>query len=209
MSTVISAGDALLLRDQDLLCPVARPRKIVCIGLNYRAHAMESGMELPPKPVFFPKWDNSLTGPFDDVPLPAASKAVDWEAELVFVFGKRCRAGAAKDGAAVVFGYAAANDVSMRDFQFHTSQWGPGKCWDGATPVGPVVVSADELGGIRPNLAIRGLLNGEVVQGSRTADLIFGVGEGRRARQLGHRLPAGRQLGIAVCLALDLSALCP
>ncbi len=172
----IIPGEGLKLNDADLLCPLARPRKIVCIGLNYRAHAAESGMPLPEKPIFFPKWDNSLTGPFDDIPLPNASSSVDWEAELAFVFGRRCRNVAAGDAASVVFGYTAANDVSMRDFQFHTSQWGPGKCWDGATPVGPVVVSADELGGAHPNLAICGLHNGAMVQDSRTDDLIFGIG---------------------------------
>jgi acylpyruvate hydrolase len=172
----IESAESIVLQDSDLLCPLARPRKIVCIGLNYRAHAAESGMEPPAQPVFFPKWDNGLTGPFDDVPLPAASSAIDWEAELAFVFGRRCRNVAARAAGSVVFGYTAANDVSMRDFQFHTSQWGPGKCWDRATPVGPVVVSEDELGGAHPNLAIRGLLNGKVVQESRTDDLIFDVG---------------------------------
>jgi acylpyruvate hydrolase len=154
---------------------VARPRKLICIGLNYRAHAAESNAEIPKYPILFPKWDNAIAGPFEDIPLPAASKAVDWEAELAFVIGKRCRNVAAADAGSVVFGYTAANDVSMRDFQFQGSQWAPGKAWDKACPLGPAVVTIDEAGGPEPDLAIRGLLNGEVVQDSRTNDLIFGV----------------------------------
>ena len=171
----IEHGEGISFHEQDILSAVARPRKIVCIGLNYRLHALESGSEIPSHPVLFPKWDNALTGPFDDIPLPRASHRVDWESELTFVFGRRCRNVQAADAASVVFGFTAANDVSMRDFQFHTSQWAPGKCWDRSTPVGPVVLSADELGGAHPDLAIRGRLNGEIVQDSRTNDLIFGV----------------------------------
>src|SRR5206468_2445331 len=125
----IQPGRGLALREQDTLCLTARPRKIVCIGLNYRAHAAESNAPIPKYPVLFPKWDNALTGPFDDIPLPAESRAVDWEAELTFVFGRRCRRVKAADAASVLFGYTAANDVSMRDWQFHTNQWAPGKCW--------------------------------------------------------------------------------
>jgi acylpyruvate hydrolase len=173
----IVPGQHVTVRDADLLSPVARPRKLVCIGLNYRAHAEESGAELPRKPIIFPKWDNCITGPFDDIPLPPESKAVDWESELAFVFGRQCRRVKAADAASVVFGFTAANDVSMRDYQFHTSQWGPGKCWDRSTPLGPVVVTPEEVGGATPDLAIRGFLNGKMEQDSRTNDLIFGVGE--------------------------------
>jgi acylpyruvate hydrolase len=105
------------------------------------------------------------------------SSFVDWESELALVFGRRCRRVAAGDAADVVYGYTVANDVSMRDFQRHTTQFAPGKAWDGATPVGPALVPAGALGGIAPDLAIRGALNGDVVQDSRTSDLIFGVGE--------------------------------
>lgn len=173
----VSAGQRVQVSDDRLLSPLQRPRKIVCIGLNYRAHALETGMALPNHPVIFPKWDNAIARPFDDIPLPAASSAVDWEAELAFVFSRTCRNVPAGDAESVVFGYTSANDVSMRDFQFHTSQWGPGKCWDRALPLGPVLVTADELGGVHPDLAIRGLLNGETKQDSRTSDLIFGVPE--------------------------------
>lgn len=159
----------------NLLSVAAWPRKIVCIGRNYRLHAEESGAELPALPILFPKWATALAGPYDDISLPPESDQVDWESELAFVFGRRCRRVREADAADVVFGYTAANDVSMRDFQFHTSQWAPGKTWDRSTPVGPVLVSADELGGVHPSLAITGRLNGEVVQSSRTSELIFGI----------------------------------
>jgi len=173
----ITPGQPIQVRDEQLLSPVGRPRKIIGIGLNYRDHAAEAGLQPPPYPTIFPKWDNGIAGPYDDIPLPPESQQVDWEAELAFVFGRRCRRVAAADAANVVFGYTAANDVSMRDFQFQTTQWGPGKCWDRATPVGPVVVTSDELGGALPDLAIRGLLNGQLMQNSRTSDLIFGIGQ--------------------------------
>jgi len=171
----IASGPGLALGERDFLSVVARPRKIVCIGLNYRSHAAETGAELPERPILFPKWDNALTGPHDDVPLPAESDAVDWEAELAFVFGRQCRRVPAADAASVVFGFTAANDLSMRDYQRHTSQWAPGKAWDRGTSVGPVVVDVAEIGGVTPDLAIRGRHNGELVQDSRTDDLVFGV----------------------------------
>ncbi|MHB8577941.1 MAG: fumarylacetoacetate hydrolase family protein [Dehalococcoidia bacterium] len=167
----------ITVADADLLSPVARPRKIVCIGLNYRQHAEETGAQLPEHPIIFPKWDNAIAGPFEEIPLPTVSQRVDWEAELTFVFGKTCRHVAAADAGSVIFGFTCANDVSVRDYQNHTSQWGAGKCWDKAAPLGPVIVSCDELDGVSPNLAIRGILNGEQKQDSRTNDLIFSVPE--------------------------------
>jgi acylpyruvate hydrolase len=162
---------------QQLLSVVANPRKIICIGLNYRLHAEESGNPLPKRPMLFAKWPTALTGPYDDVPLPPESALVDWESELAFVFGRRCRRVSAAAASTVVFGYTAANDVSMRDFQSHTTQFTAGKAWDRATAVGPVLVPAAELGGVEPNLAITGTLNGDVLQNSRTNDLIFGIPE--------------------------------
>jgi acylpyruvate hydrolase len=160
-----------------LLSVVGRPAKIVCIGLNYRLHAEESGAAVPPQPMLFPKWATALTGPYDDIPLPPESEFVDWEAELAFVFGRRCRRVPAVDAGGVVFGYTVANDTSMRDYQTHTTQFAAGKAWERATPVGPYLIAAGALGGARPDLAIRGRLNGGLVQDSRTNDLIFGVGD--------------------------------
>ena len=160
-----------------LLPVVGRPGKVICIGRNYGAHAAERGAEVPSHPMLFPKWATALTGPYDDIPLPPESSEVDWESELAFVIGTRCRRVRAEAAAGVVFGYTAANDVTMRDFQRHTQQFTAGKTWDRSTPLGPVIVSADECGGATPDLAIRGRLNGDTLQDSRTSDLIFSVSE--------------------------------
>lgn len=173
----ITSGAELELSEANMLSVVARPRKVIGIGLNYRAHAAETGADLPARPVVFPKWDNAIAGPYDDIPLPPESSLVDWEAELAFVFSRQCRRVAVADAASVVFGFTAANDLSMRDYQNHTSQWGPGKSWDRGTPVGPVIVDTDQIGSITPDLAIRGRRNGELVQDSRTSDLIYGIPE--------------------------------
>ena len=172
----IAPGRVLDNAGQQLLEPVGNPPKVICIGLNYRMHAEESEAPIPAHPMVFAKWRTALTHPGADIPLPSESEFVDWEAELAIVIGRRCRRVPAQDADAVVFGYTAANDVSMRDFQAHTEQFTAGKTWDRATPLGPAVVSADALGGAHPDLAIGGRLNGEAVQASRTSDLIFGVG---------------------------------
>src|SRR5689334_1181454 len=99
-----------------LLPVVGRPGKVICIGRNYGAHAAERGAEVPPYPMLFPKWHTSLAGPHDDIPLPPESSEPDWEAELAFVFGRRARRVRAEDAADFVFGFTAANDVTMRDF---------------------------------------------------------------------------------------------
>jgi acylpyruvate hydrolase len=174
-AAAIEAGDAVTPDDGTRLGAVGSPSKVVCIGLNYRLHAEESGAPLPGHPMLFPKWDTSLTEPGSDIELPPESSFVDWESELVVVFGKRCRRVLAAEADQVVFGYTIANDVSMRDFQNHTGQFTAGKAWDRSTPVGPVVVPLAEAGGIEPDLAIQGRLNGELVQDSRTSDLIFSI----------------------------------
>lgn len=173
----IEPGAEVELDAERLLPVVGRPGKVICIGLNYRAHAAETGRPPPDHPMLFPKWHTSLTGPYADVPLPPESDRVDWESELAFVFSRPARRVPAADAAEVVFGYTAANDVSMRDFQRHTAQYTAGKAWDRSTPLGPVLVSAGDCGGTAPDLAISGRLNGETVQDSRTSDLIFGVPE--------------------------------
>ena len=160
-----------------LLPVVGRPGKVICIGRNYGAHAAERGADVPAHPMLFPKWHTSLAGPNDDIPLPPESSEPDWEAELAFVFGRRARRVPAADAADYVFGFTAANDVTMRDFQRHTQQFTAGKAWDRSTPIGPVLATTDELGGVSPDLAIRGRLNGDTMQDSRTGDLIFPVPE--------------------------------
>ncbi len=162
------------LNQTQLLAPVARPRKIICIGLNYRRHAEEVGLEIPKAPPIFAKWDNAIAGPYDDVVLPPGSKFVDWESELTVVIGRRCKDVAEAEAGSVIFGYTCANDVSARDWQNETSQWGAGKCSDGFAPLGPWVVTVDELGA-SPDVAIRGYLDGELMQNSRTSDFIYNV----------------------------------
>jgi acylpyruvate hydrolase len=170
----IETGDAVA--PGALLPVVGRPGKIICIGRNYGAHAAERGAAVPDHPMLFPKWHTTLTGPHDDIPLPPESSEPDWEAELAFVFGRRARRVRAEDAADYVFGFTAANDVTMRDFQRHTQQFTAGKAWDRSTPLGPALVTVDELGGgASPDLAIHGRLNGELMQDGRTSDLIFSV----------------------------------
>jgi acylpyruvate hydrolase len=173
----VGAGAPAAVEDAQLLPVVGRPRKIICIGRNYGAHAAERGADVPAHPMLFAKWATSLTAPYADIPLPPESKEVDWESELAFVFGRRARRVSPQDAAAVVFGYTAANDVTMRDFQRHTQQFTAGKAWDRSTPLGPSLVTADTCGGVAPDLAIHGRLNGELVQDGRTSDFIFGVPE--------------------------------
>jgi acylpyruvate hydrolase len=174
----ITAGDAIEAPDQDLLSPVGRPGKVICIGQNYLDHVHEGGRDAgPAHPDLFPKWHTCLTGPYSEVPLPPESDQIDYESELAVVIGVRARRIAAEDVKRVVFGYTAANDGSVRDFQFHTSQRTAGKAWDSLTPLGPVVVPAEQLGGVRPDLAIGGRFDGQAVQDDRTANLLFGVPE--------------------------------
>ena len=174
-SVPVVPGREVEVSPDELLSVVGAPRKIVCIGLNYRMHAAESGVQPPTHPMLFAKWATSLTGPYDDIALPAESSFVDWESELAFIFGRRARRVSRADAASVVFGYTIANDVSMRDFQMNTSQFLAGKAWDRATPLGPAVVTVGDVGGIEPDLSITGSLNGSVVQNSRTSDLLFSV----------------------------------
>lgn len=174
----ITAGEAVDAPDRALLSPVSRPGKIICVGRNYLDHVHEGGLDTaPPYPDLFPKWHTSLTGPYSDVPLPVESDQIDYESELAVVIGRRARRVAIEDVADVVFGFTAANDGSVRDFQFHTAGRTAGKAWDSLTPVGPVVVPAGQLGGVRPDLSITGLFDGQVVQDDRTANLLFGVPE--------------------------------
>ena len=174
----IEAGTPIHAPDNRLLSPVGRPGKIICVGQNYLMHVREGGREAgPAHPDLFAKWHTSLAAPFADVALPPESEQVDYESELAVVIGVRARRITAEDSRRVVFGYTAANDGSVRDFQFHTAQRTAGKAWDGLTPLGPVVVPAQELGGARPDLAITGTLDGKAVQDDRTSQLLFGVPE--------------------------------
>ncbi|PFG39407.1 2-keto-4-pentenoate hydratase/2-oxohepta-3-ene-1,7-dioic acid hydratase in catechol pathway [Georgenia soli] len=157
--------------------PVARPSAIVCIGMNYAAHARESGAEPPSSPVVFLKTPNTLAGPDDVASIPRNSTRTDWEVELGVVIGRRASYLADREEAlAHVAGYVAANDLSERTFQLDDSggQWSKGKCAPGFSPLGPWLVPADEVDPSR--LRLRSWVNGEIRQDSTTADMIFGVG---------------------------------
>ncbi|MBB6730662.1 fumarylacetoacetate hydrolase family protein [Cohnella zeiphila] len=155
---------------------LARPNKIVCIGLNYRRHAEETNSPIPSSPIVFHKFNNALTAHQADVYLPRTSVKVDYEAELAIVIGRRIKDAAKERALDSVFGYCCANDLSARDLQMRTSQWALGKCCDGFAPLGPYLVTADEVG--NPNdLRIRCEVNGEVRQDSNTSDMIFACDE--------------------------------
>jgi 2-keto-4-pentenoate hydratase/2-oxohepta-3-ene-1,7-dioic acid hydratase in catechol pathway len=158
----------------DLLPPLTRPGKIICIGLNYRAHAEELGNEPPDTPAFFAKFANALTPPGAAVKLPAWSDKVDYEAEVAFVISDRCKDVGPEDAMRHVAGYMLFNDLSARDYQFKTPQWMPGKTFDGAAPCGPALVTPDEAGP-HDAIGIELHLNGELMQKSSTADLVHSV----------------------------------
>jgi 2-keto-4-pentenoate hydratase/2-oxohepta-3-ene-1,7-dioic acid hydratase in catechol pathway len=157
-----------------LLPPVPDPSKIVCIGLNYRDHAAEVGMALPEHVTVFAKWPNTLIGDGAPIVIPAESHRVDYEAELAFVIGTRARHVAEAEAYSVIAGYTCMNDVSVRDYQMRTSQWTLGKVFDTHGPCGPVLVTRDEI--LDPHaLRIRCSIDGETLQDSSTAQLVFGI----------------------------------
>jgi acylpyruvate hydrolase len=156
----------------DLAPVVPRPPKIVCLGLNYEPHIREMGHDQPEVPTLFAKYTRALIGPRDPIVLPRAAQLVDWEAELAFVIGQPARH--ADDAAArrAIAGYTVCNDVSMRDWQGRTSQWLQGKTFERSTPLGPVLVTPDEVDDAR-DLALRCEVDGVVRQDARTSDLVF------------------------------------
>jgi 2-keto-4-pentenoate hydratase/2-oxohepta-3-ene-1,7-dioic acid hydratase in catechol pathway len=162
------------LGDVRLLAPVPRPQKVMAIGLNYADHIEESGQPKPERQIWFSKLPNSINAPFDPIQIPKVSSAVDYEAELVFVIGRRCRHVKKEDAAGVVFGYCAGNDVSARDWQFQTPQWLLGKSFDTHAPFGPWIATVDEIGDPH-TLGIRCLVNGQTRQNSNTRNLVFNV----------------------------------
>ncbi len=155
------------------MLPIERPGKIVCVGLNYRDHAEEQGVELPTAPLLFAKWPNALIGPGDPIVIPPAVTKCDYEAELGVVLGTRVSRVSKENALEAVRGYVCANDVSARDLQFGDGQWTRGKSVDTFCPVGPLVPAADIPD--PHDLRIRAIVSGEVLQDSTTANLIFGV----------------------------------
>ena len=158
------------------VAPIPEPRKIICIGLNYRDHAEESGMAIPALPIIFSKFSTCVIGSGDAIRIPRGSTQVDYEAELAVVIGRTAKNVAAADAMDHVFGYTNFNDVSARDFQFTDGQWQRGKSCDTFAPIGPFVATVDEISDPH-QLNIRFRLNGETLQDSNTCQLIFKIPE--------------------------------
>ena len=152
------------------------PGKIICVGLNYRDHAEETGAELPTAPLLFAKWPNTLIGPGEPIVIPPEATQVDYEAELGVVIGRRARRVPEAQALDAVRGYICVNDVSARDLQFADGQWTRGKSPDSFCPVGPRLVPREEVADPQA-LAIRCLVNGQVLQDSSTAQMVFSVAE--------------------------------
>jgi len=159
------------LEEVRLEAPVLRPRKILAVGLNYADHIAESGMKPPGFPTIFNKQVTSVTGPYDPIHLPRISHALDYEGELAFVIGRRCRHVPRERAPEVIAGYLALDDVSVRDWQLRTPTWTMGKSFDTHCPMGPWIVTADELGDPHA-LGIRTWVNGELRQDSNTKELV-------------------------------------
>jgi acylpyruvate hydrolase len=167
-------GAAVPLEPARLLRPVLEPGAVVCVGLNYRTHILEMGRELPTEPTLFSKLPRSLTDPYADVELPAASTKWDYEAELAIVIGSGGRNIAYEDAWSHVAGLTILNDVTARDYQRRTIQWFAGKTFQRSTPVGPWIVTPDELGDLSER-ELRLTVNGEERQRAKLGDLVFDV----------------------------------
>ncbi|MCX4427040.1 fumarylacetoacetate hydrolase family protein [Streptomyces mirabilis] len=171
-----TGGDAMTyaLDGAEYAPVVPQPSKVVCVGLNYRNHIQEMGRDLPEHPTLFAKFADALIGAGDDILRPDETDQFDWEVELAVVVGKRVRRARGREAEQAIAGFTVLNDITCRDWQFRTREWLQGKMWDSSTPVGPYLVTPDELpGGVRPALDVRLTVDGEVVQSDTTADLLF------------------------------------
>jgi len=180
---LLASGDGASVRERAGAAPVPaaeadfaplviNPSKIICVGLNYRTHIAETGRDLPEYPTLFAKFAETLMGPNDDLAIPAVSEKVDWEVELAVVIGTPVYRAGTDDALAAIAGYATSNDVSMRDWQRRTLQWQAGKMFQHSTPVGPYLVTPDEVDHAS-DLEIRCEVDGVVMQQARTSDLVF------------------------------------
>jgi acylpyruvate hydrolase len=170
-------GPGKPLADADLETLVPRPSKVICLGLNYAGHIREMGHELPSHPTLFAKFPGTLIGARDPILLPRLSEQVDWEVELGVVIGRTARHASGDEAAAAIGGFTVVNDVSVRDYQRHTAQYLAGKIFERTTPVGPALVTLDELPDGGADLRVRCEVDGRVMQDSRTSDLLFGPAE--------------------------------
>ena len=168
-------GETVPLSEARLHAPVLRPQKVIGIGLNYRDHAEETGAQAPEKPIVFAKYPNTVVGPGEAIRIPPITEQVDYEAELAVVIGSPARNVSEAEALDYVFGYTNCNDVSSRDLQFSEGgQWTRSKSIDTFCPLGPYLVSADEVPDPQ-DLSIRSIVNGEVMQDGTTSDMIFSV----------------------------------
>jgi len=171
VAVIDAEGEAMDVR---LGSPVVRPSKIICVGKNYAEHAREGGFDPPESPVMFSKAPNSLNGPHDPIFMPRSSRQVDWEVELAVIVGKRAKRVAAEKAFDYIAGFSVMNDVSGRDAQFGDGQWFRGKSFDTFAPLGPALVTLDEMGGV-DNLNLTTTVNTVVMQEGNTRDLIFSI----------------------------------
>ena len=172
---VAEAGNAMALADADLAPLIPAPDKIVCVGLNYRDHAAETNNPLPTAPTYFAKYRRALTGPYDPIrlPPPEVSTSADWEVELAVVIGREVRNAGPDEALAAIAGFTVLNDVSIRDWQTRTTQFLAGKTFEGSTPVGPALVTVDEIGD-GTGLNVSCIVDGVTKQSSNTDQLVFG-----------------------------------
>jgi acylpyruvate hydrolase len=172
-----TSGAQHSLDDADFAPVVLDPGKIICVGVNYADHIAETGREPPDFPTLFAKFTDALVGAHDAIVLPSVSDMVDWEVELAVVIGRDARHVSPDRAVAVMAGYTVANDISMRDWQNRTAQWLQGKTFEHATPVGPWLVTPDEVDGAAPDLELTCEVDGTLRQRSRTSQLVFGPAE--------------------------------
>ncbi|MFF5405751.1 fumarylacetoacetate hydrolase family protein [Streptomyces misionensis] len=168
-----ASGATHPVRGADFAPVVPNPSKVVCVGHNYTNHIKEMGRDLPNHPTLFPKFADTLLGANDDIVKPAETDALDWEVELAVVIGKRVRRADERQAADAIAGFTVMNDISVRDWQFRTIEWTQGKIWEASTPVGPYVVTPDEVGGVRPALQVSTVVDGQVMQQDDTGTLLF------------------------------------
>jgi acylpyruvate hydrolase len=169
-----SAGAERPLAEVEFAPVVPRPSKVVCVGLNYRSHILEMGRDLPEYPTLFSKFADTLIGAQDDIQRPPETDEFDWEGELGVVVGAKVRRARGEEAEAAIAGFTVFNDITCRDWQFRTREWLQGKNWQSTTPVGPYLVTPDELdGGVRPVMALRVVVDGEPMQEHSTGDLLF------------------------------------
>jgi acylpyruvate hydrolase len=169
-----SVGRTWLADEADFAPLILQPSKVVCVGHNYRDHIREIGREMPAHPTLFAKFADSLTGANDDIVKPTETEAWDWEVELAVIVGSPVRRATVAQAESAIAGFTVMNDVTARDWQFRTIPWTQGKVWDSSSPLGHYLVTPDEVkGGVRPDVEVRTLVDGEVMQRDRTGTLLF------------------------------------